>query len=116
MWSGVLGDQRLHVVLWCLAGGCGQALHGLPLVLLGLIVEQDADHHQDGANGRQAGDSVAKNYNTEPNGQGMLHGAGDTARTEKSREESYSLDSGLRPGRGPPTPSEWQRCCWLHGS
>lgn len=80
VWPGVLGDQRLCAVLRRAAGSRGQALHGLSLVLLGLVVEQDTDCHQDGANGRQACDFVAENYDAEPNGQGVLHGAGDTAR------------------------------------
>lgn len=86
VWPGVLGDQRLCAVLWWPAGSRGQALHGLSLVLLGLVVEQDANCHQDGADGRQAGDFVAKNYNTEPNGQGVLHGAGNAARQGRSRD------------------------------
>lgn len=37
--SRVRGDQRLGAVLWCLAGSCSQALHGLLLVLPSLVVE-----------------------------------------------------------------------------
>lgn len=47
--SGVLGDQGLCTALR--AGGRGQALHGLPLALLGLVVHQDAGRHQDSADG-----------------------------------------------------------------
>lgn len=51
VWPGLLGDPQLGAVLWRAAGRHGQALHGLPLVLLSLVVEQDAGRHQDGAHG-----------------------------------------------------------------
>ena len=43
--SGVLGGQWLRFVLRRWAGGHSQALHGLPLALLGFVVEQDAGRH-----------------------------------------------------------------------
>lgn len=51
VWPGVRGEQRLRAAVWGLAGGRSQALHGLPLLLLGLVVEQDSGCHQHGAHG-----------------------------------------------------------------
>lgn len=39
VWPGVLGEQQLRAAIRGLGGGRGQALHGLALLLLGLIVE-----------------------------------------------------------------------------
>lgn len=49
VWPGVLGEQWLRAAIRGLGGGRGQALHGLALLLLGLIVEQDASCDQHGA-------------------------------------------------------------------
>lgn len=79
VWPGVLREQRLRAAIRGLGGGRGQALHGLALLLLGLIVEQDTSCDQYGAHSRQAGDFVTENDDAEPDGQGVLYGAGNAA-------------------------------------
>lgn len=101
MLSRVLGNQRLCVTLWGPASGCGQTLHGLLLILPGLVVEQDTHCDKDGADGRQAGDFVAENDDAEPDRQGVLHSAGDTIATERRKQ----LGSGF-------TPTQSRACCW----
>lgn len=76
---GVPGHQWLCTVLWGLAGTCSQTLHGFLLQLPGLVVKQDSHCHQDGPNGGQASDVVAKHNDAQPDGQGVLHGAGHAA-------------------------------------
>lgn len=60
----VLGNQWFGVFVQALGRlgrrGCCQALNGLLLVLLGLVIEQNPNCHQDSPDGREAGDLVAK--------------------------------------------------------
>lgn len=106
----VLGSQRLCVILGALAGGCDQTPHGLLLILPGLVVEEDAHCDKDGANGRQAGDLVAKNDDAEPDGQGVLHSAGDATATEQ-RERS---GSGLTPKQDSLLLAVTAKCYTMH--
>lgn len=99
----VLRNQGLCVTLWALASGCDQTLHGLLLILPGLVVEQDAHCDKDGANGRQAGDFVAENNDAEPDRQGMLHSAGNTMAIER-RVRLQVCTPTVQPSAG----SDWQ--------
>lgn len=85
IWLQVLGDQRLSVFVFVchwLESSIGRChtLDGFLLMLLGLIVKQNAQNHQDGPNGREAGDLVTEHDNTQPDGQGMLHCAGNAGK------------------------------------
>lgn len=97
--SRVLGNQWLCVIFWASAGGCDQTLHSLLLILPGLVVEQDTHCDKDGANGRQAGDFVSKNDDAKPDGQGVLHGAGDTIAVEITVRLWFTVTQGTA-------------CCW----
>lgn len=72
-WMGVFGEERLSVFLGCWRGlggwGCShQILEDLLLVLLGPVIQQDPDDHQDCPDGREASDLVPKDNDAEPNG------------------------------------------------
>lgn len=89
-WMGVFGEERLSVFIGCWRGlggwGCShQVLEDFLLVLLGPVIQQDPDDHQDCPDGREAGDLVPKDNDAEPNGQGVLHRAGNTGEGQENR-------------------------------
>lgn len=68
------------VLVQRLAGLLGRhGLQSLSLDLPGLVVEEDAGEDQGGAGGAEDGDLVAEHDDAEPDGQGVLDGAGDAA-------------------------------------
>lgn len=53
-------------------------LQGLPLDLPGLVVQEDTDEHEDGADGAEDGDLVTEHDDAQPNRQGVFDSTGNT--------------------------------------
>jgi len=88
-WGGV---AFLVLEEWRVAPLRGLGLLGRPLHLPGLVVQEDPEEHEQGADGAEDADLVAEHEDAQPDGQGVLNGAGHTGEEVRVVVVVYKYD------------------------